>query len=177
MHRTGKRLPAVRGTAYHKAFELLKRSEIKNRSDAEAYLKRLYEEDQLTEEAVKLVRADDILKFAQSELAKRMEAADKRGNLFREQPFIIARNAETIDKSWPQDETVQIQGIIDAFFIEDEKINLVDYKTDRGVDEETLLKRYKVQLDLYADALKSIFGLEIAEKIIYSVYLKKELVI
>ena len=103
-----------------------------------------------------------------------MEKADENGKLFREQPFIIARNADFIDKDWPEDESVQIQGIIDAFFIENDRIYLVDYKTDRGVDEETLIKRYRVQLDLYADALKAIFGLEIGGEIIYSVYLKKE---
>ena len=152
----------------------MKRTGIYDISSAEAYLAHLAEEGHLSEEAARLVRADDLLEFAGSDLCRRMEKADENGKLFREQPFIIARNADFIDKDWPEDESVQIQGIIDAFFIENDRIYLVDYKTDRGVDEETLIKRYRVQLDLYADALKAIFGLEIGGEIIYSVYLKKE---
>lgn len=38
---------------------------------------------------------------------------------------------KNLDDSWNGDETVLVQGIIDAYFIEGEEIVLVDYKTDR----------------------------------------------
>jgi ATP-dependent helicase/nuclease subunit A len=62
--------------------------------------------------------------------------------------------------------------------MEGDDVILMDYKTDRvygdkGPDE--LIKRYKVQLDNYALALKRITGKEPKERIIYSFSLGKEI--
>ena len=43
---------------------------------------------------------------------------------------MIQRSAAVLDDLW-QGETVLVQGIIDAYFVEDGEIVLVDYKTDR----------------------------------------------
>lgn len=48
---------------------------------------------------------------------------------------------------------ILVQGIIDLFFIEDGKIFLLDYKTDRVQDESELVGRYQAQLLLYAQAV------------------------
>ena len=68
-----------------------------------------------------------------------------------------------------------MQGIIDAFFIEDDEIVLVDYKTDRVKTEDVLIGRYKKQLELYGKALESITGKRVKEKLIYSVTLGKSI--
>lgn len=54
---------------------------------------------------------------------------------------------------------ILVQGIIDAFFIEDNEIVLVDYKTDYvkiGM-ESVLIKRYKKQMDYYEKAISRMF--------------------
>ena len=84
-----------------------------------------------------------------------------------------------LDPLW-QEETVLVQGIIDAYFVEDGEIVLVDYKTDRVNEAHELVDRYKTQLDLYADALGRIFSAgdknaEIKEKLIYSFRLQKSI--
>ena len=61
--------------------------------------------------------------------------------------------------------------------IEDGKITVMDYKTDRVNDAETLISRYRKQLDLYSEALEQLTRLPVREKIIYSVALNKEIVI
>ena len=66
-----------------------------------------------------------------------------------------------------------MQGIIDAYFEEDGELVLVDYKTDSVVKEQELIDRYKVQLDLYENALHQITGLKVKEKLIYSVSLRE----
>lgn len=43
---------------------------------------------------------------------------------------MIQRSASMLDDGW-KNETVLVQGIIDAYFMEEEEIVLVDYKTDR----------------------------------------------
>ena len=67
-----------------------------------------------------------------------------------------------------EEEMVLIQGIIDVFWVEEDGIVLLDYKTDR-VDSATRLRdMYKEQLDLYAEALERIFRLPVKEKYLYS---------
>ena len=85
-----------------------------------------------------------------------MAQADKRGDLYKEKPFVMDY------------EGVLVQGIIDVFWLENDKIVLLDYKTDR-VDSATRLRdMYKEQLDLYAEALERIFRLPVKEKYLYS---------
>ena len=67
------------------------------------------------------------------------------------------------------DESLMLRGIIDAYFEEDDKIVIVDYKTDYVTEEtkEEVVNRYKIQLDLYADAIEKLTGKEVKEKCVY----------
>ena len=60
-----------------------------------------------------------------------------------------------LDDGW-KNETVLVQGIIDAYFMEGDEIVLVDYKTDRVKrgQEQKLIDLYHVQLEDYARALE-----------------------
>ena len=49
-----------------------------------------------------------------------------------------------------------IQGIIDVFWIEEDGIVLLDYKTDFVTEPKELVLRYEEQLNLYADALNRV---------------------
>ena len=76
--------------------------------------------------------------------------------------------AGRLKEEFPENETILIQGIIDAFFEEDGDIVLMDYKTDR-VDKITdLIKRYKVQTEYYKEALSRITGKDVKEIFLYS---------
>lgn len=44
----------------------------------------------------------------------------------------------------------------------------MDYKTDRVSEKEELVRRYKLQLDYYKEALERITGKEVAGVYIYS---------
>ena len=44
----------------------------------------------------------------------------------------------------------------------------MDYKTDRVDGEEELKKRYKMQLELYSEALSGIRGMKVRDMLIYS---------
>ena len=69
---------------------------------------------------------------------------------------------------------VMIDTIADGQVIEDDEIVLVDYKTDRTKDEEELVKRYKIQLELYKRALEASTGKKVKDTYIYSFALAKE---
>ena len=71
-------------------------------------------------------------------------------------------------------EKVILQGIIDAFIMEEEGIILVDYKTDRVKDGEELKNRYQKQIDLYSEALEQILGKKVKRRVLYSFSLGEE---
>ena len=71
------------------------------------------------------------------------------------------------------EDTVLVQGIVDVFFVEEDGIVLLDYKTDRVKEAEELTKRYQAQLQLYAKALQRTMDLPVKEIWIYSFYLEK----
>ena len=58
-----------------------------------------------------------------------MQAADRRGELHREQPFVISVLANQIKEEYDSREEILIQGIMDAYFEEEGELVLVDYKT------------------------------------------------
>ena len=70
---------------------------------------------------------------------------------------------------------VRLQGIIDCFFEDGDKLILLDYKTDyieKGKENE-LKDRYSKQLDYYSDALYKMTGKRVTNKYLYSFYLEK----
>ena len=169
---------AARGTAYHRLMECLDYAEVESEVQLEVQLKRLLESQKMTEQEAECIRIRDIKKFVDSELGQRMKKAVVKKQLYREQPFVIRRSASLLDDSW-KDETILVQGIIDAYFTEDGEIVLVDYKTDRvrKGQEQKLVDLYHVQLEDYAQALERMTGMKVKEKIIYSFTLQKAILL
>ena len=72
------------------------------------------------------------------------------------------------------DEKILVQGIIDLYYIdENDKMILVDYKTDFVKQEEKLISKYKKQLEIYKQALQEATGKAVEKVYIYSIYLQK----
>ena len=169
---------AARGTAYHRVMECLDYAEADTEEQLRAQLKRLLESQKMTEQEAECIRIRDIRRFVESGLGQRMKKAAMKKHLYREQPFVIQRSASMLDDGW-KNETVLVQGIIDAYFMEEEEIVLVDYKTDRVKrgQEQKLIDLYHVQLEDYARALERMTGKRVKEKIIYSFTLQKEILL
>lgn len=158
---------AARGTVYHTIMECMDFGAVKELAQAEAELRRLVEEGRITEEELQVVRAKDFLLFAGTDLAKRMQKAKEQGALYQEQPFVIGLPGSEFPDADPE-ETVLVQGIIDAFFYEDGEVVVVDYKTDRVSRAQELVERYHAQLEYYDQALRMLTGRKVKERLIYS---------
>ena len=170
---------AARGTAYHRVMECLEYSKTDTSQNLKEQIEELVQNQKLSEVEAKCVRVSDIRGFVECDLGQRMKAAALKGRLFREQPFVISRSAAEIDESWDESERVLVQGIIDAYFLEDEEIVLVDYKTDyvRRGEEKKLIERYHTQLEDYGQALERMTRRRVKEKYIYSFALKKAILL
>ena len=149
-------------------------TETEQRERLEKALQELVSEGRLTEEYHRAVSLPKIQHFLSTELAKRMGKAALCGQLFREQPFVYGIEASRLNTTFPSDELVLIQGIVDVFFIEEDGLVLADYKTDVIATGEALMERYETQLDYYAEALGKMWHLPVKEQILYSFYLEKE---
>lgn len=91
------------------------------------------------------------------------------------QQEIVLENVSQENHMHEEDLTL-IQGIIDVFWIEDDGITVLDYKTDRVDTAQELIDRYATQLKLYADALERVFAarkMRVKEILIYSFRLEK----
>lgn len=161
-----------RGTLYHKVFECLPLTICDKTDTIKTELMKLVEEGILEENQLSVLNADKLKAFYSSDLAKRMQTAEEKGVLYREQPFVMAVPAKEL-YGIESKEQVLIQGIIDVFFEEEDGLVLVDYKTDYVPEEprETLLRRYAKQMELYSAAMKEVLGKPVKEVLLYSLYL------
>ena len=173
----------ARGTLYHLVMEHFPYAQI--RSDGgkwdvaafQRYLAQIVQNGYMTQEEAKLLNCRKFVAFLETDIGKRMAAAQEQKTLRLEQPFMLGIPADQIYTEKKSKELIMVQGIIDAFFFEDEDIVLVDYKTDRvrRKDGTELVEKYKEQLKYYAQALERLSGRKVKEKIIYSFALSKEI--
>ena len=165
---------AARGTAYHAVMQNLRLLPGLAEPDIQNQLEDLVNCGKITREECRVIDPDKIRRFLDSELGGAFAEAWEKERLYREQPFVMGVAARSIDPSWPEGETVLVQGIIDAFYYqEDGTIVLVDYKTDIVPDADTLARRYQAQLDYYAQALEKLTGHRVARQVLYSFHLNK----
>ena len=165
---------AARGTLYHTFMENL---DFSKKEELQMQLEELVNCGKMSRDEASAVRLSDIRRFLKTKTGKGMEQAARAGKLHREQPFVLGVPAETIQKEWSGDETVLVQGIIDAWVEDDGAVILVDYKTDHIADREKLAERYRGQLSYYAQALEQLTGRTVKTQVIYSFFLGKEIVL
>lgn len=188
---------AVRGNAFHKVMELMDFEAVFTGVDIENWAessfqnenlggnrKKLYgnlqkfltgevESKRLSPEYRQAVSDRKLVHFLTTPLAIRMYRAEKRGELYREQPFVYGVSAGRLGEDYPEQEKVLIQGIIDAFFVEEGELVLVDYKTDVIEGPGELWKRYETQVQYYEEALCKLMNMPMKQKILYSFYLEE----
>ena len=165
MKAEGKNIGAAIGDSYHHALAFYDYS--KDISQLSEFL---------SQEEYGLLNQEKLKKFLDSTLGQLFAKAYKENSLYREQHFMQEVEYE---KLFPEDggdnvEKVILQGIIDAFIMEEEGIILVDYKTDRVKDGEELRNRYQKQIDLYSEALEQILGKKVKRRVLYSFSLGEE---
>lgn len=160
---------AAKGTAVHKFLELCDFKAASQNAKKEA--SRLLESGALNKNEYELIDFSKIEGFFASPLGQRLVLSDK---ILREYKFSVFRRAGELYEgleSGPADEPVVVEGVVDCAFYEDGEIVLIDYKTDRINDLQTLKLRYEKQLDAYKNALLECEGRPVKEAYIYSLYL------
>ena len=173
--KTEKISAASKGTIIHKVFELLDFSKDYTMKSLNEDIERWISLGKLKKEYEKVIYRKEILALTRSELGKRMKEAAQKKLLYKERQFVTGIPFSDMNKDAKTDDFVVVQGIIDVYFEEEDKIILVDYKTDRvrEGEEDILIRRYRAQMESYQQALEKITGKCVKEIYIYSVTLQK----
>lgn len=181
---------ALRGTAVHRVMECY---DFASEKSVQEQMEAMEKEEKITADMRALVKEQTVADFVSSETGKRMALAQCGGALYREKPFVMGFTEEELENygfgagaqmieneaqenHMHEEDLTLIQGIIDVFWIEDDGITVLDYKTDRVDTAQELIDRYATQLKLYADALERVFAarkMRVKEILIYSFRLEK----
>ena len=161
------------GTLMHEAMQWLPLAQYTQASLTKE-LDALVMKGTFTEEERNLLSDTSLYKFFSSDLGKRLVNAKR---IERELPFSMLFEGKRVYDTLEDGENLFLQGIIDTAFEEDGEWVLVDYKTDRVKSGEDLIKRYKIQMDLYKEALQRLTGMPVKASYIYSFRLHDAIII
>ena len=161
------------GTLMHEAMQWLPLVEYTQASLTKE-LDALVAKGTFTEEERNLLSDISLYKFFSSDLGKRLIRAKR---IERELPFSMLFEGKRVYDTLEDGENLFLQGIIDTAFEEDGEWVLVDYKTDRVISGEDLIKRYKIQMDLYKEALQRLTGMPVKACYIYSFRLHDAIIV
>ena len=163
---------AQKGTATHTFMQFADYERAK--TDVDGEIARLCAAGHITVAEAAAIDRAKVRRFFESPLARRMLQSE---TLMREKQFTVevpvTRLYEGME-AFP-DEKVLIQGIADCAFLEDGKLVVVDYKTDRLEQEAQFTEKYAGQVRIYRDALESCTGFKVKQTLLYSFYLSKEI--
>ncbi|PWI58752.1 helicase-exonuclease AddAB subunit AddA [Sulfoacidibacillus thermotolerans] len=170
---------AEKGSLFHLAMQHLPLIEqLVEEAGVVTELQRLVRQGYLPENSLQYLQPELIAAYFQSSLGQLMIANSDK--VWREVPFTLAVAAEHLIDQQPQlfsgrGEQVIIQGTVDCLIALDERMILVDYKTDQLSirDESALVKEYALQLALYKKAMEGAFMRSISTSYLYFVNSRK----
>lgn len=152
------------GTLMHEAMQWLPVKKYTQKSMTDM-LDSLQAEGKFSDEERSLLSDRNLYGFFNSDLGQRLIASKR---VERELPFSMLFDGNRVYPDVENGERLFLQGIIDTVFVEDDQWVLVDYKTDRVKSGDELIRRYKIQMDLYKEALERLTNMPVKASYIYS---------
>jgi ATP-dependent exoDNAse (exonuclease V) beta subunit (contains helicase and exonuclease domains) len=157
--------PAERGTATHVFMQFCDFKYV-DTYGIDNEIARLCEKKYISTSDAEIINKKQLEFFFKSKLYRQIREADK---VWRETRFNIQYPAG--------DENILVQGVIDCFFLKDNTLTLVDYKTDSFYDktdaEQILIERHSQQLEYYRKACERLTNIKVSKAYIYSFSLGK----
>lgn len=167
----GKISSSRKGSLIHLCIQKLNHQKEYTRQELEQLIQDLVKQEIILKEEAQAISISILLKYVQSNLWKELKTAKE---VHKEEPFYLQLPASRVEKDYPQEDKILVQGIIDLFYINKENdLILVDYKTDyveKG-KEASLVEKYQEQLKLYKEALEKSQDKKVDKMIIYSTWL------
>lgn len=160
------------GIAYHRIMEFIDFSKVMDAAgnvnsdyigERASFLR---EHDAIGKDIYEALDLDRIAAFFRSDLGRRAADAAGRGSLMREKAFTL--------RTVRGGREMLVQGVIDCCFEEGGKMVLIDYKSSfirqgrqHKEEVERIKNEYKVQIELYREAVEKGIGKEVKEAYLY----------
>lgn len=161
----GGRSGAVYGNAVHTLLRYIRFAQCGDVSGVASEIQRLVNEKCLTAEEAKMINAQKIADFFQSDVGTALRTHPQ---VIREFKFSLLDDANNYNEN-VHAEKVLLQGVVDCALICPDGITVLDFKTDY-VTEETITAisdNYRTQIETYAGALSRIYNLPIQSALLY----------
>ena len=166
MEKEKKITPAEKGTLMHLCMQRLNEKQTYTKETIKQMIQSLVLKEIITTTEADAINIDTLYKYTKSALWNDLSKAKE---IHKEQPFYINIPAKEIYENIETDENILVQGIIDLYYIsEDNKLILIDYKTDYVKKPEELINKYKTQLSIYKKALENSLNRRVDETYIFS---------
>ena len=157
-----------KGTFMHRFMEKCDFERANENIDEE--ISRLVANGVFTEKEAECIDRNKIKVFFGGEIYQLIKSADK---VMRESRFIYEMPVREIDGGIDSDESVTVQGVADCVLVKDDRLVIIDYKTDRIDNEAEFIEKYYTQLKLYAMAMNNTYGYLVSDCFIYSFNLSR----
>jgi len=153
------------GNAIHAAMQYVRYENCGSTEAVEQEIQRLVEQGFLTQEQGSMVSCEKIAAFFNSEIGKKLRGG---ADHLREFKFSILDDAQKYGEGL-EGEKVLLQGVVDCALLEEDGITVVDFKTDFVTEEtvDAVARRYRPQVQTYAEALSRIFEMPIKAQYLY----------
>ena len=168
---------AQRGSALHLLMQKVDFSSTITIDSLEQILRSLVESNEITPEVAAKVPVTQAFEFFQSTFGQWI--VQNSHALVREQAFSYVLEASKFFKSIQTNDLMMIHGIIDGYVELDDEIIVFDYKTDFVVDSiegiQSIVRKYKDQLNIYADALSISCNKKVTKKVLCLLSINKNI--
>ena len=176
---------AEKGTLMHLCMQYLDTSKDYDYTELEKFVESLVAKNIITEKEKQVIQLQKLYRYTNSEIWQEL----KHSKLIeKEKPFYIMLSAkeiyelnesndiEKVQVNQNSDDKILVQGIIDLYYInKNDELILLDYKTDFANNENELIDKYNVQLEIYKRALEKSLRRSVDKVYIYSLYLQKSI--
>lgn len=162
--------PAKKGTLMHLVLQKLDFKKSYTKQDLQEFVEKLVMKKIILEEERNSIDLSKIEAFLQSEICLRMKDAKV---IEKEKAFCLRTKLEEFENR-----EIAVQGIMDLYFVDqNDRLVLVDYKTDFVKNENDLKEKYFKQLEIYKKALETSLNRKVDEIYIYSISQNKLIIL
>lgn len=160
---------AERGNAYHHCMEFFPIDKILGTNPnnyvhiVRSALDEMAEKRLISVRERDIVNIDNIVRFFAGDLGQRMLKSEC---VRREEPFYAEINGKALNLDYDGD--LSIQGRIDMYFVEDNELVIVDYKSDSMTNLEKEKENYAQQVTIYGQVLPKLKGMPVRAIYLYA---------
>ena len=162
---------ARKGSLIHLCMQKIDTNKDYTEQGIKELIQELVDKEIILKEEANIISVTSLLKYLKSDLVKELKQSKE---IHKEEAFYLEIEANRLDKDYPKEDKILVQGIIDLYYInKNNELVLVDYKTDyieKG-QENIIINRYKEQLYLYKEALEKSLNKKVDKVMIYSTWI------